>query len=126
MIFFCGYAGVLINYLADLQRVKVRARDGKCRVWGGTPKIIDAEYQTHDGEVKQSLLLASGWWGLSQHFQYNPELFTSFFPYFYVCFLTVLLLDRAFRHDKRCADKYGDSWDQYCKQVPYKMIPYLF
>ncbi len=136
-IFFCGCTGILINYLADLQRQKVRASDGKCRVWGSSPEIIETVYRTQDGEEKQGLLLASGWWGVSRHFHYVPEicaaffwsvpaLFTNFFPYFYVCFLTVLLIDRAFRHDKRCADKYGESWDLYCKKVPYKMIPYLF
>ncbi len=137
MIFTLGCVSILINYLADHQRQKVRAKNGKCLVWGANPSLIEAVYQTQDGQVKQSLLLASGWWGLSRHFHYIPELcaaffwsvpalFTNFFPYFYVCFLTILLVDRAFRHDKRCADKYGPFWQMYCEKVPYKMIPYLF
>lgn len=136
-IFLGGVLSILINYLADLQRQQVRATNGACLVWRRPPHLIQAPYRTQDGEPKQTLLLASGWWGLSRHFHYVPEiaaaffwsvpaLFFNFIPYFYVCFLTVLLVNRAFRHDKRCADKYGESWDLYCKKVPYKIIPYLF
>jgi len=136
-IFLAGAASVIINYLADRQRQQVRAKNGDCLVWKRPPHLIQAPYQTQTGENKQTLLLASGWWGISRHFHYVPEiagaffwslpaLFDNFLPYFYVCFLTILLIDRAFRHDKRCADKYGESWDQYCKKVPYKIVPFVF
>ena len=80
----------------------------------------------------------AGWWGLARHFHYLPELAAAFFwclpagaaralPYFYFFpFLTLLLLDRAFRDDARCAAKYGAAWAQYCKAVPYRVIPYVF
>lgn len=136
-IFLAGAGSILINYLADRQRQQVRAKWGDCLVWRKPPRLIEATYQTETGETKQSLLLASGWWGLSRHFHYLPEiaaaffwalpaLFVNFLPYFYVVFLTLLLLDRSFRHDKRCADKYGTYWDQYCERVPYKIIPYVY
>lgn len=136
-IFLAGSASILINYLADRQRQQVRAKNGDCLVWRQKPALIQATYQTQNGETKETLLLASGWWGLSRHFHYIPELaaaffwtlpalFNNFLPYFYFLFLTVLLFDRAFRHDRRCADKYGKYWDQYCEKVPYKIIPYLF
>ncbi len=132
-----GTACILINYLADRQRQMVRAKNGQCKVWGKTPEVTVANYTTAQGEKKQSLLLSSGWWGLSRHFHYLPEisgaffwsvpaLFSDFFPYFYVVFLTVLLMERAFRDDRRCANKYGKDWDVYCKKVPKKIIPYLF
>jgi len=81
-------------------------------------------------------LLASGWWGLSRHFHYVPELLGAFFwtlpvlfenvlPYFYMIFLTILLFDRAFRDDKRCAAKYGSDWEAYRRAVPYRIIPGL-
>lgn len=136
-IFLVGSTCIIINYLADRQRQRVRAKRGACLVWRRSPSLIEATYRTQDGQTKQSLLLASGWWGLSRHFHYIPEilgsffwalpaLFSNFMPYFYVVYLTFLLLDRAFRHDERCAQKYGPSWDTYCEKVPYKIIPYLY
>ncbi len=136
-IFLAGAASIIINYLADRQRQQVRATNGACLVWKRPPHLIQANYQTQNGETKQTLLLASGWWGLSRHFHYIPEIAAAFFwsvpalffnfsPYFYVIFLTILLVDRAFRHDKRCADKYGPSWELYCKKVPYKIIPFVY
>lgn len=136
-IFLAGACSILTNYWADRQRQQVRAKNGNCKIWMKRPKLIQASYITTKGEQKKTVLLASGWWGISRHFHYVPELlgtffwtvpalFTHFLPYFYLIFLTILLLDRAYRHDKRCADKYGKHWIEYCNQVPYKIIPYLF
>ncbi|KTD07729.1 7-dehydrocholesterol reductase [Legionella jamestowniensis] len=136
-IFIAGAGSILINYLADRQRQRVRTTAGNCKVWGRSPRIVMASYYTETGEQKQNILLSSGWWGVSRHFHYLPEiaaaffwsvpaLFTHFAPYFYVCFLSVLLIDRAFRDDKRCAKKYGAYWQTYCQLVPYKIIPYVF
>ena len=105
-------------------------------MWGKEPRFIRAKYATKEGGVKTSLLLLSGWWGLARHFHYVPEITASFFwtapalftyimPYFYVIFLTILLTDRAFRDDARCASKYGKYWDEYKKHVPYKIVPFL-
>jgi 7-dehydrocholesterol reductase len=131
-----GVFSILINYLADRQRQIVRATGGKCMVWGRKPILTTAAYITEQGHTKENLILASGWWGIARHFHYVPEilaafcwsvpaLFVNFSPYFYVCFLTIMLLDRAFRDDKRCAKKYGDYWKRYCELVPYKIIPYV-
>ncbi|MCA0404154.1 MAG: 7-dehydrocholesterol reductase [Proteobacteria bacterium] len=133
-IFCLGAISILINFNADRQRIVARASEGNCKIWGKKPQVLLANYKTLAGEEKQSLLLASGWWGIARHFHYIPELagaffwsvpalFTHFSPYFYLSFLTVLLFDRAFRDDKRCAEKYGSDWQQYCKLVPYKIIP---
>lgn len=131
-----GTASILINYLADRQRQMVRADAEHCKIWGKKPKLLLAQYTTETGEQKQSILLSSGWWGIARHFHYLPEiagaffwsapaLFDNFSPYFYTCFLTILLVDRSFRDDKRCREKYGQHWEAYCKQVPYRIIPYL-
>ena len=41
-------------------------------------------------------------------------------------FLTILLTDRATRDDKRCRKKYGSSWEEYCRRVPWKIIPGIY
>ncbi len=135
-IFFIGAASILTNFWADKQRQSVRATKGQCTIWGRPPVLTYANYTTSTGEKKQNILLASGWWGVARHFHYVPEivgafcwtvpaLFVNFLPYFYVTFLTLLLLDRAFRDDRRCSSKYGPDWLNYCQKVPYKIIPYV-
>jgi len=134
VIFVLGLASIWINYWADYQRQTVRATNGETTIWGAAPKLILAEYSTETGERKTNLLLASGFWGISRHFHYVPELLAAFFwscatgfsyfsPFFYVIFLTILLTHRAFRDDTKCRNKYGKYWDEYCKLVPYKIIP---
>ena len=136
LLFLVGSVCIAINYLADRQRQLVRATQGKCLVWGKAPLFTIANYTTESGQQKQNLLLTSGWWGVARHFHYVPEilaafcwtvpaLFGHFIPYFYVCFLTILLFNRALRDDQRCANKYGKDWENYCSKVPYKIIPYF-
>lgn len=133
-IFVLGVAAIFTNYAADAQRQRVRATNGKTTVWGKPPVIIVGHYVTEKGEKKESLLLASGFWGIARHFHYVPEilgavfwtlpaLFGNFLPYFYVVFLTALLTDRALRDDNRCSTKYGQDWKAYCAKVRYKILP---
>lgn len=135
-IFVCGLLMIWINYDADKQRYVFRQTKGECIIWGKKPRRIVAEYTSGDS-IRKSLLLLDGWWGVSRHFHYMPEILGSFFwslpalntglvgPYFYVIFLTILLTDRAFRDDDRCRKKYGPYWQQYCDEVPYKIVPYI-
>ncbi len=136
-IFILGVFAVTVNYLADRQRQRVRASGGDVSVWGKKPRLIEAEYVTDAGDRKTSLLLASGWWGLSRHFHYIPEIAAAFFwtlpvlfadllPWFYVIFLTILLTHRSVRDDRRCALKYGKYWDEYRRIVPNRIIPRFF
>ena len=136
VIFGAGLAAILINYWADMQRQMVRNTDGKTSIWGADPVIILAHYTTDTGEKKKNILLASGFWGISSHFHYVPEILAAFFwscatgftyfaPFFYVLFLTILLTHRAFRDEAKCSKKYGEHWDEYRKIVPYKIIPRL-
>ena len=136
IILFIGIVAISINYLADRQRQLVRNPKGDCKIWRKTPRIMVAKYTTTQGEQKESLILSSGWWWISRHFHYLPEilgafcwstpaLFGDITPYLYVVFLTILLIERAFRDDKRCALEYGIYWLEYCKLVPYKIIPYI-
>ncbi|MEZ4445861.1 MAG: hypothetical protein R3B72_42685 [Polyangiaceae bacterium] len=132
-----GLAAIAINYQADAQRQRVRESGGRAKVWGHAPEVIHATYTARDGQSRESLLLVSGWWGVARHSHYVPELvlavawtlpvgFDVVLPWFYVVFLTVLLVDRAARDDRRCAKKYGRAWDRYRERVPYRIIPGLY
>lgn len=135
-IFVGGIASILINYWADLQRQRARERKEACTIWGKAPKLIHASYINEKGEHCNSVLLASGWWGVSRHFHYLPEITAAFFwscpggfdspmPYLYVGFLTILLGHRAWRDEVRCRSKYGPYWSTYCREVPSLVIPAL-
>ena len=132
-----GLAALWMNYAADAQRQRVRATGGDTTVWGRPPRTLLGRYRTNDGEERENLLLVSGYWGLARHFHYVPELLlalcwalpaggANFVPYFYFVFLSVLLVDRAGRDDKRCAAKYGATWEEYRRLVPYKIVPGLY
>jgi 7-dehydrocholesterol reductase len=136
-IFAIGTLAVVINFLADRQRQEVRATGGACKVWGEPPELVVARYRTSDGRPRENLLLASGYWGIARHFHYLPELvaafcwtlpvgFTRALPWFYPAFLTVLLVHRALRDERRCAAKYGADWLRYCRLVPYRIVPGVF
>ena len=129
-----GVFSIWCNYDCDAQRQEFRRTGGKLKIWGHSPDYIVAKFTTTDGQVRSSTLLADGWWGLARHFHYVPEITASIFwcapaqystlaPYFYPFYLTLLLLDRSFRDDKRCSDKYKEYWTQYCDKVPFKILP---
>ena len=140
LIAFLGLLSIWVNYDSDRQRQEFRASNGKKKVWGKKPLMIEAEYKVLKNDAwvtKKSLLLASGWWGVARHFHYLPEITASFFwtapalfdklpPYLYVVFLTILLIDRSMRDDLRCSLKYGKHWKKYCELVPYKIVPGIF
>ena len=132
-----GLLSIYINYEADAQRHLVRQANGKCLVWNKKPNTILATYKTADGVLHQSILLTSGWWGVSRHFHYVPELLLtlswsvpaedqSLIPYLYIIYLTVLLVHRSGRDEIRCREKYGVFWDEYCRRVPFKIIPGVY
>ena len=137
LILILGLASIALNYIADKQKQDIRASDGKCLIWGKAAKVIRAKYTLENGDKKESLLLASGYWGVARHFHYVPELLLAFFwtvpagfenlmPYSYVIFLFFLLTHRTFRDDEKCSKKYKAYWEEYCRHVPYRMMPGIF
>mmetsp|Transcript_21674 Transcript_21674/g.46385 ORF Transcript_21674/g.46385 Transcript_21674/m.46385 type:complete len:535 (-) Transcript_21674:115-1719(-) len=82
-------------------------------------------------------LLTGGWWGFARKIHYTADLvmalswglitgFDSFIPYFYVAFFTAVLIHRVGRDHVHCEEKYGADFDEYCRQVPYIFIPFIF
>ncbi|KAL3319572.1 hypothetical protein Ciccas_001762 [Cichlidogyrus casuarinus] len=137
-LFFLG-----ANYAADEQRQRVRATNGKTKIWGKSPKLVMAKYTVRNALTKETktqttCLLASGLWGIARHFNYSAEIclafcwcfsnagFTALMPFAYFIHLTILLVHRSKRDDSKCSDKYGSAWKEYKKLVPYELIPGIF
>lgn len=113
------------------------ATDGQCKIWFKKPKLIYANYTDEDGVKHRTLLLASGFWSYARHINYLFELMAAFswcfatgnnglMAYAYFLYLTVLLVHRNQRDEEKCRKKYGKFWDQYCEQVKYSIIPYVY
>lgn len=49
--------------------------------------------------------------------------FDHLLPFFYIAFMTALLVHRVARDDLRCRQKYGKVWDKYCSIVRWKICP---
>lgn len=82
-------------------------------------------------------LLVSGWWGYVRHPNYLGDLIMAFawslpcgfnhlLPYYYVIYFTILLIHRDYRDERQCRMKYGSAWDEYCRQVQYRIFPGIY
>jgi delta14-sterol reductase len=83
-------------------------------------------------------LLCSGFWRLSRHINYLGEILMAVglalalgaprdpWPWLYPLYYVMLLVPRQIDDDKRCAAKYGALWDEYCRRVPYRIIPGIY
>ncbi|KAL2082788.1 hypothetical protein ACEWY4_022606 [Coilia grayii] len=82
-------------------------------------------------------LIVSGLWGFVRHPNYLGDIlmgiawslpcgFTHAVPYFYLIYLVLLLIHRNARDERQCSRKYGSSWDEYCKAVPYRIFPRIY
>ncbi|KAL5702334.1 Delta(14)-sterol reductase [Ranunculus cassubicifolius] len=100
-------------------------KNPKAPIWGLPPKIIGGK------------LLASGYWGVARHCNYLGDLLlalsfslpcgiSSPVPYFYPVYLLILLIWRERRDEARCAEKYKEIWGEYCKLVPWRILPYVY
>lgn len=43
-----------------------------------------------------------------------------------VLFVTAILCHRSHRDDMKCRLKYGEYWEEYCRRVPYRIVPYVY
>jgi delta14-sterol reductase len=83
-------------------------------------------------------LLASGFWRLSRHINYLGEILMALGlalvlgwpraigPWLYPLYYVALLIPRQLDDDKRCAAKYGERWQEYCRQVPWRILPWIY
>lgn len=100
-------------------------KNPKAPIWGRPPKVIGGK------------LLASGYWGIARHSNYLGDLLVALsfslpcgisspIPYFYPIYLLILLIWRERRDEARCAAKYKEVWAEYCKLVPWRILPYVY
>lgn len=121
IIFLIGY---MVFRGANKQK-HVFKKNPKIHIWGKPPKVIGGK------------LLASGYWGMARHCNYLGDLLlalsfslpcgtSSLVPYFYPIYLVILLIWRERRDEARCAAKYREIWVEYCRLVPWRILPYFY
>ncbi|KAL6079128.1 Transmembrane 7 superfamily member 2 [Balamuthia mandrillaris] len=99
--------------------------DNKVKIWGKPAETIAGK------------LLVSGWWGLARHINYFGDLllavafslpcrFSTVLPWIYPIYLTLLLVHREVRDNRRCRQKYQKDWEKYEQRVPYRIVPYIY
>lgn len=83
-------------------------------------------------------LLAGGFWGVSRHINYLGEVLMAvgltlslgrpgmWYAWLYPLYYVFLLTMRERADERRCAEKYGELWDQYVRQVPRRILPWLY
>lgn len=136
-VFAFGLAGYFIFHCANRQKERFRQSQGKATIWGRAPEYVEVSYKSKDGELRQSKLLTSGFWGVARHFNYTGDLmlslayslacgFQHILPYFYFIYLTILLIHRCYRDEQRLQLKYGEGYGRYKKAVPYRLIPGIY
>jgi len=124
-----GLAGVTLFRLSNLQKHRFRSDPDGLSIWGEPAEFIE----THHG----NRLLVSGFWGWSRHSNYLGDWllglawslacgFGSLLPYFYPIYFAFLLIHRERRDHERCAAKYGEGWDRYCRRVRWRIVPGLY
>ena len=126
------------NWIIDCERTNLREMREKLSKNVYNPGFIKATYETSDGKTNTTYLVACGWMKIASNINYFYEISTSLvwtlggtipfniFCYTYVIYLTVLLVHRTFRLERKCKKKYGNAWETYRKLVPYKIIPGWF
>ncbi|KAL3754092.1 hypothetical protein ACJRO7_001354 [Eucalyptus globulus] len=102
-------------------------------IWGHPPKVVGGK------------LLASGFWGIARHCNYLGDLllalsfslpyrsfeelllfYSSPLPHFCPIYLLILLIWRERRDEAHCAEKYREIWAEYCRLVPWSILPYIY
>ena len=100
-------------------------RDPDAKIWGRKPETLGGR------------ILVSGFWGIGRKLNYTGEIciyfswallsgFSSPIPYILPMWLFCLLTHRAWRDDKRCREKYGKLWEEYCKRARFRMLPFVY
>lgn len=132
-----GLFGYIIFRWTNYQKDYFRRHLNKATIWGKRAKYIICKFMTKDEQEHYSYLLLSGFWGWARHMNYTGDLILSLcyclacgrnhvLPYFYFVYMTLLLISRCYRDEHRCSHKYGFYWQQYCREVKARLIPFIY
>jgi protein-S-isoprenylcysteine O-methyltransferase Ste14 len=125
-IFFGGW---MLSRGANLQKFWFK-RDPTAKAFG----VLDPRTISGGGRH----VLSGGFWGLSRHINYLGEILMAsglalslgyplaITPWLYPLYYVALLLPRQADDDRRCAARYGELWDEYCRRVPWKIVPWVY
>jgi protein-S-isoprenylcysteine O-methyltransferase Ste14 len=120
--------GWILSRGANLQKFRFKTAP-QARIFGIAPAVVT------DGE---NALLCSGFWGVARHVNYLGEILMAIglafalgrpldpWPWLYPLYYALLLLPRQADDDRRCAKKYGALWAEYCRRVPYRIVPGVY
>jgi len=121
VLFLIGY---YIFRISNLEKDQFKNSGEDKKIWGRRANMVG------------NRLLADGWWRRMQHPNYLGDMLisiafslpcgTQWGGYFYPVYLIILLIHRQIRDDKKCSEKYGQNWKEYCQEVPYKIVPYIY
>jgi protein-S-isoprenylcysteine O-methyltransferase Ste14 len=126
LVFFAGWT---LARGANLQKYRFKL-DPDARAFG----FMDPGKLT-DGRRN---VLTGGFWGLSRHINYLGEILMAsglalalghpsvIGPWLYPLYYVALLVPRQIDDDRRCAERYGELWTEYCRRVPWRIIPYVY
>ncbi len=135
-IFTLGIYFTYKNYEVDYQKELFKKNKENTIIDGKKCEYLPVKYMKDDKEVDSKLLL-SGHWKYSRHTNYTYEILTSacwsavgyqygIIPFTYLTYIIILLIHRIYRDEKKCKDKYGKYWDQYCEKVQYRLIKNIY
>ncbi len=125
-VFCCGW---VLSRGANLQKFSFKTRPARRFLGLFEPKAIAS------GEHR---LLYGGFWGLARHINYLGELGMATgltlalgrpldpWPWLYPLYYVAFLVPRQADDDRRCKAKYGQLWDEYCRLVPYRIVPGIY
>jgi delta14-sterol reductase len=130
---YLGVAGVLAVYLVGLTIFRL-SNNEKNAFRRGHPSAKHLKYITAKTGTK---LIVSGWWGTARHINYLgdwimawamclPTGFNTPITYYFVLSFGSLLLHRETRDEAKCSAKYQETWVEYKKRVPYRIIPWVY
>jgi protein-S-isoprenylcysteine O-methyltransferase Ste14 len=126
LLFVSGWA---LSRGANLQKFLFKTDPAAALLGIFEPRVVS------DGNRQ---LLCSGFWRVSRHVNYLGEIMMALGlalalgypgvigPWLYPLYYVALLVPRQHDDDRRCADKYGALWLEYCRRVPYRIVPWVY